>query len=248
MKVILKREYYIFRHNLIFFLCIWTLLPIAIYILISTSIGESVVLPESFSDMNYNNWSAAGNWVVSTCIITYLLSGISIKKYKEKSSFSNSMLATPATNIEHVLGLTIWILIIAFIQLCFSLAITQFFENSHLSFSDYFVIIIYMLPIILFTINLTFFFGLLINSKYVQRLISIILFMYLFFGTGLFIPLSDQAKKFFTYFPINQTFIQIQEIILPDKFTLPYQAIITLFLSICIFFINLVLTHKTLKS
>ena len=119
MKVILKREYYIFRHNLIFFLCIWTLLPIAIYILISTSIGESVVLPESFSDMNYNNWSAAGNWVVSTCIITYLLSGISIKKYKEKSSFSNSMLATPATNIEHVLGLTIWILIIAFIAVVY---------------------------------------------------------------------------------------------------------------------------------
>ena len=88
-----------------------------------------------------------------------------------------------------------------------------------------------MLPVILLTINIAFLLGLSIRSNFVQKLVSSILFLYLLFGSGLFVPLSEDVKLFFTYFPLNQSALKIQQIITIDNSVLPYQAIIILLIS-----------------
>ena len=112
MKALLRRELYVLKYNLIPFICIWMLLPMAIYLFISIPFSGQI----SIDVINYINWSSIGNAVYSSSILAYLLSSMLILKYKNKTSFSNLMLAAPQTNSQHLGAIVIWASMIGLVQ------------------------------------------------------------------------------------------------------------------------------------
>ena len=147
MKALLRRELYVLKYNLIPFICIWMLLPMAIYLFISIPFSGQI----SIDVINYINWSSIGNAVYSSSILAYLLSSMLILKYKNKTSFSNLMLAAPQTNSQHLGAIVIWASMIGLVQFLFSIVITQTLNSSNLFFLDKILIMIYGLPTVSYT-------------------------------------------------------------------------------------------------
>tara|TARA_A100001015_G_scaffold52034_1_gene57142 strand:+ start:3819 stop:4547 length:729 start_codon:yes stop_codon:yes gene_type:complete len=242
MKALLRRELYILKYNLIPFICIWMLLPMAIYLFISIPLSSQI----SIDVINYVNWSSIGNAVYASSILAYLLSSNLMLKYKNKTSFSNLMLASPQTNSQHLSAIVIWTGIIGLIQFLFSIVITQALNSSNLFFLDKILIMIYGLPIIIFVSNLAIFVHLLVDRKLVQTLVNSILIIFFLFSSGLFLPLN-QAPLFLSYSPLYQTIINMQNIIMINSSVI-YPSIIVLVLSAILFVINLVISYKVLRK
>ncbi len=242
MKALLRRELYVLKYNLIPFICIWMLLPMAIYLFISIPLSSQI----SIDVINYINWSSIGNAVYASSIITYLLSSKLILRYKSKTSFSNLMLSAPQTNYQHLGAILIWASIIGLVQFVFSIVITQALNSSNLFFLDKILIIIYGLPIIILVSNLAIFIYLIVDSKLVQTLINSILTIFFVFSSGLFLPLN-KAPIFLSYSPLYQTLINMQNIIMINSSVI-YPSIIILVLSVLLFVINLVVSHKVLRN
>ena len=242
MKALLRRELYILKHNLIPFICIWMLLPMAIYLFISIPLSSQI----SIDVINYINWSSIGNAVYASSVLTYLLSTNLILKYKNKTSFSNLMLAAPQTNSQHLGAIIIWASVIGLVQFLFSIVITQALNSSNLFLLDKILIIIYGIPIIIFVSNLAIFVCLIVNSKFVHILVNFILTIFFLFSSGLFLPL-DEAPIFLSYSPLYQTLINMQNIIMINSSVI-YPSIIVLVFSSILFVINLVISYKVLRK
>ena len=242
MKALLRRELYVLKYNLIPFICIWMLFPMSIYLFISLPLSSQI----SINVINYVNWSSIGNAVYSSSILAYLLSSNLMLKYKNKTSFSNLMLAAPQTNSQHLGAIVIWAVIIGLVQFLFSIVISEALNSSNLFFLDNILIMIYGLPIIIFVSNLAIFVHLIVDRKLVQTLINSILIIFLLFSSGLFLPLN-QAPLFLSYSPIYQTIINMQNIIMINSSVI-YPSIIVLVFSAILFVINLVISYKVLRK
>ena len=242
MKALLRRELYILKHNLIPFICIWMLLPMAIYLFISIPLSSKI----SIDVINYINWSSIGNAVYASSVLTYLLSTNLILKYKNKTSFSNLMLAAPQTNSQHLGAIIIWASVIGLVQFLFSIVITQALNSSNLFLLDKILIIIYGIPIIIFVSNLAIFVCLIVNSKFVHTLVNFILTIFFLFSSGLFFPL-DEAPIFLSYSPLYQTLINMQNIIMINSSVI-YPSIIVLVFSSILYVVNLVISYKVLRK
>ena len=242
MKALLRRELYVLKYNLIPFICIWMLLPMAIYLFVSIPLSSQI----SIDVINYVNWSSIGNAVYASSILAYLLSSNLMLKYKNKTSFSNLMLAAPQTNSQHLGAIVIWACMIGLVQFLFSIVITQALNSSNLFFLDKILIMIYGLPIIIFVSNFAIFVHLIVDRKLVQTLVNSILIIFFLFSSGLFLPLN-QAPLFLSYSPLNQTIINMQNIIMINS-SIIYPSIIVLALSAILFVINLVISYKVLRK
>ena len=104
MIPLLKREAYILKHNLISYICIWTLLPMSVYLFISIPLSYQI----KTDAINYLNWSSIGNAIFVSSLLAYVTSLSSILKYKDKTNFSNMMLSSPQTNIQHLVSIIFW--------------------------------------------------------------------------------------------------------------------------------------------
>jgi len=242
MRALLKREFFILKHNLISFICIWTLLPMFVYLLVSVPLSSQI----STNVINYINWSSIGNAVYTSSLLAYIISFKSILSYKDKNNFSHLLLSAPQTNLQHLGSIVAWATIIGAIQFIFSIALTQSLNSSNLFFLDILLIIVYALPIVAISSNVAILVGLVTKTMFVQTLINSILGIFLLFSSGLFIPL-DQAPSFFSLSPIYYTIINIQSIVTIDNSVI-YPSVIVLALSAFIFIVNLIISHKILRK
>ena len=96
MIALLKREFYIFKHNLIPYICIWTLLPMSIYLFISIPLSNYI----RADIINYLHWSSIGNVISASSVFVYIVSLNSILKYKYATNFSNMMLSSNSSFIR----------------------------------------------------------------------------------------------------------------------------------------------------
>ena len=242
MKALLKREFFILKHNLISYICIWTLLPMFLYLLVSVPLSGQI----STNGINYINWSSVGNAVYTSSLLAYIISFKLILSYKDKTNFSHLLLSAPQTNLQHLGSIVVWATIIGVIQFLFSIILTQSLNSSNLFFLDIFLIILYALPVVVISSNVAIFVALVTTNMFIQTLINSILGIFLLFSSGLFVPLN-QAPSFFSFSPIYYTIINIQNIVTVDTSVI-YPSIIVLGLSIFIFIVNLIISHKVLRK
>ena len=242
MIALLKREFYIFKHNLISYICIWTLLPMSMYLFISIPLSHHI----RTDVINYLNWSSIGNAISASSVLVYVVSLNSILKYKYTTSFSKMMLSSPRTNSQHLMAIVLWSTGVGLIQFLFSLALTQSLNSSNLFITDIILILLYALPIIVIVSNLAIFIGLIVSSSFIRVFLTSILAIFLLFGSGLFIPLEG-APAFFHYSPLYYTILNIQNIITIDS-SIVYPSIIVFVISVIIFIINLIVSHKVFRT
>ena len=244
MNAFLKREFYILKHNFIPFICIWALMPMAVYLFISYPLHS--LLKTHSSGINYLHWSSIGNLIFTSSLLAYFMSLNSTLKYKSKSNFSNAMLVSPQPNSRHLIAIVIWSSAVAFIQLLFSVGITQSL-NSSLSTTNILWVILYLIPIIIMMSNIGIFIGLIVSNS-IARIFLIIIFIIFFLGaSGLFIELNITSSSLLYYSPFHLAVLHTQNIVTGD-ISMPSPSIIVFIVSILLFFINLVLSHKMLRS
>ena len=244
MKALLKREFFIFKHNFIPYLCTLALMPMAIYIFISYPMY--LLIKTHSSGINYLHWSSIGNMIFSSSVVSYIVSLKSTISYRKKTSFSSAMLASPVSIAQHLFSILIWSLIIAFIQLIFSIAITQSL-NSSLSTVDMLWTILYLFPIIAYCSISGILIGLLNLNSIARTFITILFIMFFMSTTGLFIPINFESIPIFSYSPLHLTILQVQNIITHDPSS-PSPSIIVFSISAIIFVVNLILSHRVFKS
>ena len=145
MKAIIQREYFIFKHNIIIYLCAWTLIPMIVYLLISIPFSFYIKLSNGIS---YLNWSSVGNWVSTSSIITFIVSMSIASRYRKSSSYSRTMLCSPISNTDHLSAIIVWSSGMGVIQLFFSLFITLSLKSANLFMLDILLAIMYIIPII----------------------------------------------------------------------------------------------------
>jgi len=242
MIALLKREFYIFNHNLISYICVWTLLPLSIYLFISIPLSHHI----RTDVINYLNWSSIGNAISASSLLVYVVSLNSILKYKYTTNFSKMMLSSPKTNSQHLMAIVLWSTGVGLIQFLFSLALTQSLNSSNLFITDIILILLYALPIIVIVSNISIFIGLIVSSSFIRVFLTSILAIFFLFGSGLFIPL-DGAPAFFHYSPLYYTILNIQNIITIDS-SIVYPSIIVFVISVIIFIINLIVSHKVFRT
>ena len=244
MNAIIKREYFIFKHNLITYLFLWILIPMTIYLVISIPLSFYINLSNG---INYLNWSSVGNWISTSCLFTFIVSINIINRYRKSVSYSKTMLSTPISNKDHLLGVVAWSSMIGIIQLFFSLVITLSLKSGNLFFIDLLLAVIYIVPIILFTSNLGILISLICQELFIQRIVAIILFLLLFFSTGLFFPLSSGLPLIFHLSPLYISVLNIQAIMTNDP-SMIYSSLILLSITILLFIINLIASFKVFRS
>ena len=244
MKGIIQREYFIFKHNIILYLCVWTLIPMIVYLFISIPFSFYIKLSNG---INYLNWSSVGNWISTSSIITFAISMSIANRYRESTNFSRTMLCTPTSNREHLSAIIIWSSGIGIIQLLFSLLITLSFKSANLFALDIFLVIIYIIPIIVLISNIGFLIGLSFETQLVRIIISLFLLMFIFFSSGLFVPLNESLPSIFTLSPLYLSVQNIQSIMMNDS-SMISSSFILLLIAMIIFIINLVITSKVFKS
>ena len=242
MIALLKREFYIFNHNLISYICIWTLLPLSMYLFISIPLSHHI----RTDVINYLNWSSIGNAISASSLLVYVVSLNSILKYKYTNNFSKMMLSSPKTNSQHLMAIVLWSTGVGMIQFLFSLALTQSLNSSNLFITDIILILLYALPIIVIVSNISIFIGLIVSSSFIRVFLTSILAIFFLFGSGLFIPLHG-APAFFHYSPLYYTILNIQNIITIDS-SIVYPSIIVFVISVIIFIINLIVSHKVFRT
>jgi len=244
MKVIIQREYLIFKHNIISYLCLWTLIPMIVYLFISFPLSFYVKLSNGIS---YLNWSSVGNWISASSTIAFIISMNISSRYVRVFNYSRTMLCTPISIREHLLAALIWSSLMGFSQLIFSLVITLSLKSANLFLLDILLVIIYIIPIIILISSIGFFIGLICNKNLLKITVGIIFFMFIYFSSGLFVPLSENLPYIFTLSPIYLSIQNIQAVMTNDS-SMIFSSLILLLISILFFVINLITFSKVIKS
>ncbi len=244
MKAIIRREYFALKHNLTAFITTWFLLPMMVYLFISIPFSFYINLENG---INYLHWSSIGNWICTSSILSYIISINLSCSYISPDSRSKSLLYSSLSNYDHLLAIGIWSFLIGFIQLFFSFLITLILNSSNLFFLDILLIIIYIIPLILLSSMIGMLIGFIFTNSILKMVMGVAMFLFLTFSCGLFIPLSSDGSNIFLLSPIYVSVSNIQAIISNDPSTI-FASLIVLVVSIALFFINIFISQKALRS
>ena len=140
--------------------------------------------------MRYMNWAAAGVWIVSSCLVSFVISFLKMKKIKYNTNQLDTFLKSPLTNGQILASQIISSFILGFIQLIFSILISLFLLNETLTFVQFILLFLQLFPLILFFSILGTLLGLYVYKDFLLLMIVVFIFMTLSFGLGSFIPLS----------------------------------------------------------
>ena len=218
-------------------------MPMAIYLLISIPFSFYIKLSNGIS---YLNWSSVGNWVSTSSFLAFILSVNMAGKYRSASSYSRSMLSSPISNKDHLIGIITWSSAMGTIQLFFSLFISLSLKSGNLFFSDILLVVIYIIPIILLMSNIGIFFGLAIQKVSIRSMVSVIFLIFILFSSGMFTPIHQDLPLIFTLSPFYLAIQNIQAIMTNDA-SIIFPAFFLLFISFLMFVFNLIVSAKVFR-
>jgi len=89
--------------------------------------------------------------------------------------------------------------------------------------------------------------GFIFTNSILKMVMGVAMFLFLTFSCGLFIPLSSDGSNIFLLSPIYVSVSNIQAIISNDPSTI-FASLIVLVVSIALFFINIFISQKALRS
>ena len=97
MKIIplLKRDWFGFRKHFIAYLALWTLVPLLIYVTLAIPLSRFITL-----EVHYLNWAAAGVWVTSVGMTSFLETSFRIRKINYETKQIDYILQAPISNLE----------------------------------------------------------------------------------------------------------------------------------------------------
>ena len=92
---LLKRDWYGFRKHFLEYLALWVIIPILIHLILAIPLSRFIIL-----EVRYLNWSAAGIWVTSAGMASFLETSVRIRKINYETAQIDAILQAPISNLE----------------------------------------------------------------------------------------------------------------------------------------------------
>ena len=242
VKILILKELIIIRNSFLKYFFTLVFLPLSLYLFFS--IPLSLVL-DNMKPI-YMVWSSSGIWIVSSLYIVYLFSF----KYSVKIYNSEIMQSAPILSYQYLLAKYIYAIIIGTLQLIVSIIIIGSLNSDYISFLKIIKIFILIIPSILVISSISFIIGVRVKNSIFVSVNNILVFLFISFGFGAFIPLDKFPELYFNiieYFPISSTIINCQRIVSNE--TIFFNLVFISFIYAIIFaIINLLLIDKSINS
>ena len=182
VKILILKELIIIRNSFLKYFFTLVFLPLSLYLFFS--IPLSLVL-DNMKPI-YMVWASSGIWIVSRLYIVYLFSF----KYSVINYNSEIMKSAPILSNQYLLAKYIYAIIIGTLQLIVSIIIIGSLNSDYISFLKIIKIFILIIPSILVISSISFIIGVRVKNSIFVSVNNILVFLFISFGFGSFIPLD----------------------------------------------------------
>ena len=241
----MRRDWYGFRKHIIVYLALWILTPVLIHLLLAIPLSRIISL-----EVRYLNWAAAGIWVSSAGMASFLESALRVRKINYETGQIAVFLQSPISNLELITVLLLRGIIFGFIQFIFAIIITCTLNHEYLGILSILMIIIQVMAVILFFSALGLLMGVLISHRIVFIQLSLALFMIISLGIGAFIPISSYPESYMAIvngIPLVNVCQNLQSIIIHQNIQW-ISFFLTLVLTSILFCITLIISNKAFRN
>ena len=201
-------------------------------------------------EVRYLNWAAAGIWVTSAGMASFLETALRIRKINYETGQLEVILQSPISNLDFLTILSLRGIILGFIQFVFAIIITCTLNHEYLGTLSILMIIIQIMAFILFFSVFGTLMGLLISKRIIFIQFSLALFMIIILGMGAFIPISNYPESYLTIadkIPLMIILQNIQSIIIHKSIQWT-SFFLTLAITILLFFITLIISNRFFRN
>ena len=242
IKVLITREFLIIKNAMLKYFFILILSPLILYLFLTIPLS---VIVKDIKPI-YIVWSAPGIWIVTTLYLVYLFNF----SFYERNFNSEMMKSTPVQSYQYLFASYLFSLIIGLLQLLISIIIISSLNSDYISFINLlqFCFLIFPAIIIISCISCLIYFF--VNNKIISLFSHIIIFLFISFGLGSFIPINRFPQDYMNivqYFPISGTILNFQKIISSELIF--FNLIFISFLYLILFgVINLLIIDKSIEG
>ena len=238
---LIKWNWLEFRQHALTILFFWIFMPVLIHITLAIPFSRLITL-----DVRYLNWSSAGVWITTACMMSFLITSIHLRKIRVESKQIEAIFQTPVTNMELLSVIMLKGVIFGFCQFVCAIFITSTLNHEYFSIGQIAIIMSQMLVIIFVFSTFGTLIGLIISNGMTFIQFSIIIFLLLSVGMGTFIPMSyypDGYVFIMEKIPLTIVFGNIQAAIINDPIHW-LDPFISIGMTGIIMFISLILSYK----
>ena len=247
LLILLKREWLAINKHLIATISYFILFPLLIFLFVGLPLSE--IVNEHIS-MKYIEWIIPGIWIITSAMTSFLFGISSMNNTLFISKRIYTYLKSPITVWDVLFSLTVWSVIMGFIQLIISIIITIALTLGNFNTIQLFSITLYILPIILFMSILGVAFGSWVRDGFSSGFASLITFVLFAFGFGCFIPLSEFPQQFSEYlllFPVVGVIEEIHLVHMMERVKIVSTSL-TIILSVIIYLVNGAVVQKHFRN
>ena len=243
--ILLNREWIEFKKNFLSVFLLWFLLPLLIHITIALPLSKVITV-----SILYLNWSSAGIWVVSSCLVSLLISIKFLNNIKNQNNHINALLQTPVSNI-HLLNVSlIKGSIYGIFQFVIAITITSVLKQEYFSTFEILLITIQIGILVLFFSSLGTLLGMIVSNILIFIQLILYFFLILAFGLGTFIPLNKYPIGYILFvdkIPLTNIILNLQKVIINEP--LDWLSFFTTILLIVLTnIISLIISYKVVRK
>ena len=246
MITIIRKEFIILKRNALTSLLVFTLFPMMMYLFILLPMQVHFSSP---SGLSYLHWASPGILVVASSLISMLSSFVILSPFYHKDDVSEFFLRASLSNQNIILGAIVWSLIIGLVQFFVSLFITSSLNGMTLGVVEIIKSVLYVIPLLILFSLVGAVFSMFVIEKYLLSLLSVIIFFFLGFGSGCFVPIGQghEFPSFLIYSPIHLNIKCFHSIVQNMPIDI-YPPIFLIVISILLYFILLIFSHRMFRS
>jgi len=240
--IIIKEELFKIKNQILAVTIFNIITPLILYL------SFSIPLSAVFTNLKpiYLSWSSAGIYITSTVFIIFYLTS---KIFKENLE-SEFIYTLPIKLIKKVIANYLFLIFLGIIHILIAIILITTLNNEYIRFLDILFIILNMIPILIIIISLAIIFTVMFENQLYNFYINFILFIFLSFGLGSFIPLKYFPVNYIQliqYFPIAGTILNVQKIISAESIFFSL-FVISIIYSIIVFGISIALLNNKIKQ
>jgi len=242
---LLKRDWYGFRKNFVIYLALWIIIPVLIHLILAIPLSRLIIL-----EVRYLNWAAAGIWVTSAGMTSFLETSVRIRKINYETAQIDTILQSPISNLDLLTALSLRGVIFGFIQFIFAILVTCALNHEYLGTLSVLMIITQIMAVILFFSIFGILMGLLISHRTIFIQFSLALFIVISLGIGAFIPISSYPESYLAIvnkLPLMIIVQNLQSIIIHQNIQW-ISFFLSLVLTLLLFIITLIISKKVFRS
>ena len=247
MITVIRKEFIVLKRNVLPILLAFTLFPMMMYLLILLPMQGYVSSP---SGVNYLHWASPGIWVVASSVVSMLSCLLVLNPFYHREDMSEFFLRASLSNHNIILGGIVWSVIMGLVQFLVSFFITTSLNGMLLNVLEFFQVLVYIIPLLILFSMVGAVFGMFVKEEYLISLFSVMVFFFLGFGSGCFVPIVPEQSglpSFIVNSPIYLDVGCLHSIVqnISPNISPP---IFLILISVFLYFILVVFSHRMFRS